>query len=179
MEPQEEIKKLQDAMKILNRKLNEIKELHDKQTGTTISSMSVSPEWPTESKETDKISPALVGCKNDLPPIGVDAKGYNFKYVSYPGILEQIKPLLKRYKLCVDQPLVWIDNNLFIITKIRHESGQWIRDKMFVSLPNRKETPSNKDYNQECGKAISYMRRYALESIMGIKGDKDEDYDAR
>ena len=132
--------------------------------------------WDTQSNEIDLISASLVNFQAKLTGFGLDSKGYNFKYASYPAIRAHVKPFLAEQSLAVKHTEDWQDGMMMIITTLHHSSGQWMRGRAPLFLPSRKEVPNNKEYYQEYGKAVSYVKRYALENILGIKGDK-EDYD--
>jgi len=127
-----------------------------------------------QSAEVIEIHAALSKSQADMPTLLVDSSGYSGKYVSLPGIIAHIRKPLTDNGLSYTQEINEFDGKYFLITTLRHSSGQWIRCKAPLFLPVRDEIPSNKDYNQECGKAISYMRRYSLESLLGLKGDKDD-----
>ena len=127
-----------------------------------------------QSIEIAEIHTALSKAQSDIPTLFVDSSGYSGKYVSLPGIIAHIRKPLTDNGLSYTQEINEFDGKYFLITTLRHSSGQWIRCKSPLFLPSRDEIPSNKDYNQECGKAISYMRRYSLESLLGLKGDKDD-----
>lgn len=135
-------------------------------------------DWQSQSSQVNELHEALCKAQADMPPLFVDSSGYTGKYVSLPGILAHIQKPLTDNGLSFTQEITEITNKPYIITTLRHSSGQWTRAKSPIFFPKRDEIPNNKDYNQECGKAISYMRRYALESLVGLKGDV-QDYDAR
>ena len=136
-------------------------------------------EWETQSDEIDQISSALVSFQANLTGFGFDSQGYNFKYASYPAIRSHVKPFLAKQALAVKHTEDWKDGMMLIITTLHHASGQFMRGRAPLFLPSRKDIPNNKEYYQEYGKAVSYVKRYALENILGIKADKDEEYDAK
>ena len=131
-------------------------------------------EWKFTSEQTDKLDAALVKVQGSLPQLTPDSKGYGFKYASLPLLVDLIKPYFFENDLRLEQALFYENNQLFLITSIKHASGQWTRDKGPIFAPKRSEVPSNKDYNQAVGTTITYMRRYALECMLGIKADKDD-----
>jgi hypothetical protein len=133
-------------------------------------------EFELQSKECNELNAALSKFQGDLPTVFTDDSGFKGKFLSFPGIVKHVKGHLKENCLSFTQDITEINLRLYVITTLRHASGQWHRAKSPVYLPKRDEIKSGQDYNQECGKAISYMRRYALESILGIKGDSS-DYD--
>lgn len=129
-----------------------------------------------QSDECSELNTALSTFQGDLPTVFTDDSGFKGKFLSFPGIIKHVKSYLKENNLSFTQDITELNLRLYIITTLRHSSGQWHKAKTPVYLPKRDEIKSGQDYNQECGKAISYMRRYALEAILGIKGDSS-DYD--
>lgn len=68
--------------------------------------------------------------------------------------------------LCVIQTIDTIDTRLFVVTTLAHSSGQWIRSHLPI-FPKVQDSPG-------IGAAITYARRSALSSIVGIT-QKDDD----
>lgn len=167
----QEIEKLKEGMRILNKKLS------DMQTKLDDNKQVESTEWKSQSDTVASLHDALCAAQMEMPPLVADSTGYNFKYSDLPAIINHIKSTLGKNGLCYTQEITDISNKTYVITTLRHSSGEWTRAKTPIFFPQRGE--STKDYNQECGKAISYMRRYALESILGIKGDDKLDYDRK
>ena len=116
----------------------------------------------------DKIGPALVAAMAEIPAIPKNAQAYGYKYATLDDILSVVKPVLAKHGLVLLQPL----SGDGLETIIMHESGQTVRN--VVSLPQMSE---NKKMNaaQAVGATITYFRRYALSSILGISNDEDTD----
>jgi ERF superfamily len=53
-----------------------------------------------------------------------------------------------------------------VVTRLMHSSGQWMEDSVSAMLPNGDP--------QAVGSAITYLRRYALQSIAGIAAEDDD-----
>jgi hypothetical protein len=53
-----------------------------------------------------------------------------------------------------------------VLTRISHSSGQWMEDRVSTLLPNGNP--------QAVGSAITYLRRYALQSVAGIAPEDDD-----
>jgi len=53
-----------------------------------------------------------------------------------------------------------------VLTRLLHTSGQWIEESVSAMLPNGDP--------QSVGSAISYLRRYALQSVAGIASEDDD-----
>lgn len=116
----------------------------------------------------DKIGPALVKAISEIPTIPKHAKAYGYNYATLDDILTIVKPILSKHKLAVIQPLCGDG----LETILMHSSGQCIRE--VVALP---EMGENKKMNaaQAVGATITYMRRYALSSMLCISTDEDSD----
>jgi len=111
---------------------------------------------------------SLSDFQNECPIIHKDTKGHNYTYADLPQIFSVINPLLKKHKLCFTQLL----ENDGIKTILFHvESGEQLES--FTQIPKVKLGNMN-DY-QAYGSGVTYFRRYALSSMLGIITDKDID----
>ena len=114
----------------------------------------------------------LADFQQDCPPILKDTEAFNYNYADLPAILEVINPLLKAHGLMFTQPLEYDQEVRFIRTILFHiESGETLESR--VDIPEVTLKAMN-DY-QALGSGITYMRRYALSSMLGIVTDKDTD----
>lgn len=111
---------------------------------------------------------ALSDFQNDCPIIHKDTKGHNYTYADLPQIFSVINPLLKKHKLCFTQLLQ--DNGIRTIL-FHVESGEQLES--FTSIPLVKLGAMN-EY-QSYGSGVTYFRRYALSSMLGLVTDKDTD----
>lgn len=141
---------------------------------------------------------ALADFQQEVPVILKDTSGHNYKYADLPAIDEVIKPLLKKHGLGVLQPLTTLANNdPAIKTIIYHvESGENIEDitplpkttleKVKVKKTNKTGAVVETEKFVVCGfeqmsepqaqgSIITYFRRYALSSTLGLITDKDTD----
>jgi hypothetical protein len=111
---------------------------------------------------------ALSDFQNECPIIHKDTKGHNYTYADLPQIFSVINPLLKKHKLCFTQLL----ENDGIRTILFHvESAEQIES--FTTIPLVKLGAMN-EY-QSYGSGVTYFRRYALSSLLGLVTDKDTD----
>lgn len=134
---------------------------------------------------------ALAEFQQDIPIIHKDSKGYNYSYTGLATIIETIKPLLKKHGLGFYQPL----HENSIITVVYHiESGESITSTSNIPIESleyvevlkkdnnnneikKLEIPGFEGMNkaQAYGSLITYFRRYALSSILGLVTDSDSD----
>jgi recombination protein, phage associated len=114
---------------------------------------------------------AISEFQQEVPVIHKDTQGFknNYTYASLPKIFEVINPLLKKHGLGFTQLL---EGNS-IRTIVYHL-------ETFETLESVAEIPQNVELGgmnkfQVLGSAITYFRRYALSSILGLVTDKDTD----
>jgi hypothetical protein len=112
---------------------------------------------------------ALADFQQEVPVIHKGTQGYGYSYADLPKIFEVINPLLQKNGLGFTQLI----NGQQIVTVLFHfESGESIESK--TDIPQGVQLKGMNDF-QVLGSAITYLRRYALSSILGIVTDKDTD----
>lgn len=112
---------------------------------------------------------ALANFQQEVPVIHKGTQGYGYSYADLPAIFEKINPLLKKHGLGFSQPMMG-DCLKTIIYHI--ESGETIES--LTQIPQGVQLKGMNDF-QVLGSAITYIRRYALSSILGLVTDKDTD----
>lgn len=119
-------------------------------------------------QEKTNLLKALAQFQYECPIIHKDTSGFNYTYADLPKIISTIVPLLKKNGLCFSQPL---DGNS-IRTIIYHvPSGESIESVTEIPLVEL----AKMNVYQSFGSGITYYRRYALSSILGLVTDKDID----
>ena len=91
---------------------------------------------------------------------------YKFKYATFANIIDKIKQPLSDNELSFTQ-LVNEDGS--VTTMLMHSSGEYISSTLLIQ---GEQTP------QGIGSTITYTKRYALSSILGICADDDDDANA-
>lgn len=100
---------------------------------------------------------------------------YSYKYLTLAGIIEIIrKPFAKNGLSFLQFPTVRKEGNsttVIIKTVIAHESGDTIENELSlpVTIGGRISDA------QAIGSAITYARRYSLQSLVGISADEEDD----
>jgi len=129
--------------------------------------------------ETKNIIKALFDFQQSCPAIKKEseAKGakFSYKYGGLPHIMEVIKPHLKKASLVVTQPIGYEDGGSFVKTIVAHSESGEVLDS-YLLIPNVEFAQMN--VVQSAGAVITYMRRYALMSILGLVTE-DDDTDAQ
>ena len=112
---------------------------------------------------------SLAEFQQEVPTIHKATQGYGYTYADLPKIFEVINPLLKKHGLGFTQLIHGTD----LITIIFHvESGETLESK--TNIPQNVALKGMNDF-QVLGSAITYLRRYALSSALGLVTDKDTD----
>ena len=112
---------------------------------------------------------ALAAFQQEAPQVLKDSKGYGYKYASLPQILKIITPYLKKHKLGFTQPL---EGDRIKTTIFHIDSGEF--QESYVNIPQGVELKGQNEF-QTLGSAITYLRRYALESALGLVSTEDSD----
>lgn len=112
-----------------------------------------------------KIAPALLNAQKE---IGCAVKGaenpfYNSKYAELSEVIRACKDALNNNGIFVLQPIV--EN--FVETVLVHESGEWVKCSLEI-------VSKDKNNPQAVGSAISYARRYGLQSLVFIPSEDDD-----
>lgn len=111
----------------------------------------------------------LAAFQQECPVIHKGTKGFNYTYADLSQILTVINPLLKKHNLGFTQ-LIMEDKIKTILFETKN--GEFIES--FISIPQNVKLNKMNEF-QVLGSAITYLRRYALSSILGIVTDKDTD----
>ena len=124
----------------------------------------------------DAIASALVQAIGELSDVrkGKEAKvqmksggSYGYKYADLADVLSSVRQTLSKHSLAVIQSPVSHDNDtVSIYTTIVHGSGQQMTFGP-LTLPAGRTA-------QETGSAITYGRRYALLSVLGLAAEDDD-----
>lgn len=115
---------------------------------------------------------AIADFQQEVPTIHKGTKGYGYSYADLPTIFEKINPLLKKHGLGFMQNLQSKEGITYLETAIFHvESGE--QSISNVAIPEVALKGMN-DY-QSFGSGVTYYRRYALSSALGLVTDIDND----
>ena len=114
----------------------------------------------------DEIATAMSLAQKDMGVALKDADAHHGKYADLASVVAAIKDPLANMGLSYTQFPIVNDDSAGVMTVLMHRSGQWIRS--FYTLPLvRRDVHS-------VGSAITYARRYALQSVAGIPADDDD-----
>jgi len=117
------------------------------------------------------IAPALLAAQKQMTFASKDSKNphYKTKYAGLPQVIDAIKGPLNDNGITFLQTPSFFgidDNKLVLVTRLQHESGEYIEDTATCPMP--KQDP------QGLGSAMTYLRRYSLAAICGLYQDDDD-----
>lgn len=92
---------------------------------------------------------------------------FKSKYLDINGLLAQLLPLLAKYKVCVTQPLCEVGGKPCLLTEVYDTEKNESITKGFMPLPDIQDP-------QKMGSAITYYRRYALQSLFLLQAQDDD-----
>ena len=116
----------------------------------------------------NELASALCNAQSQMGGAVKDSANPFFKssYADLTSVIKAIKQPFADNGLSYTQFPVSNENGVGVSTRLMHVSGQWI--EMEYTLPTVKKDP------QASGSAITYARRYALQSIAGIPTADDD-----
>jgi len=125
-------------------------------------------------KEEKSIYTDFMAVQKELPKLEKTAENpfFNSKYVPLDQIIEKVLPVLHKNNFTLVQRVSHIvagDNVIPALkTDLNHISGKAISDTMVLN--SKSDTDP-----QAQGSAITYARRYALVSMLGLATEEDDD----
>ncbi len=117
-----------------------------------------------QSTEVNELFASLSKAQGEMPSAQANCHNPYFKskYASLTGLVSASRPSLTKYGLCVIQHQV-IDDETgteYLCTTLGHSSGQFINSHMKIAPP--------KPDVQALGSYLSYIKRYAYASLVGV-----------
>jgi len=123
------------------------------------------------------LATALSKAQGEIVDATKDKAAHKYKYADLGQILNIVRPLFCKHGLAFTQlPTKFVADNginyVSLETVLMHDSGEWLSSDYVMPV----ETPKGMSMAQAYGSVITYARRYALASIVGIT---QEDNDAQ
>lgn len=130
--------------------------------------MNIENLWTSE--EFDAVMSGLFEFQQKVKPVVKESvnPGFRSKYADLAAIQEEIAEPLRESGLIYSQSPVGRGEVVTILSHV--ESGQWLMSRLDL-------VPDNATA-QQSGSAITYAKRYALCSILGLRLDSDDDGNA-
>ena len=122
----------------------------------------------THSEQINEIAAAIAKAQGQIKGASKDANNpfFKSKYADLASVWDACRAALAVNGLAVIQSPSAIGTSVSVDTLLAHASGQWIAGT--VSVTAREDTP------QAIGSAVTYLRRYALQSFVGVAPEDDD-----
>lgn len=123
------------------------------------------------SEQLSEFAEAFAKAQGELanPPKNKVNPHFNSRYVDLSDGLDVIRKTFSKHNLAIIQGTSFENEITILTTRVLHKSGQWMEWTYPVS---------GLDTHQKMGSAMTYARRYALFSIVGVAGEDDDDGNA-
>lgn len=127
------------------------------------------------SERIDDLTAALAAARPQFPAIRRnktvtvrrrDGGTYTFTYATLDTILDAVCPVLGAHGLALVCGVATADGTVRVTTRLAHASGQWVETALAVPQPATL---------QELGSAVTYLKRYAINALLAIEGETDDD----
>jgi hypothetical protein len=126
-----------------------------------------------QSETIGELAKALAQAQGEMHAASKDATNPHFKnrYADLASVWDACRAPLARHGLSVSQlPSRREDGSVLLTTLLMHSSGEFIGS--YLSARPAQENP------QVIGSILTYLRRYALASIVGVVSGEDDDAEA-
>jgi hypothetical protein len=117
-----------------------------------------------------EIAQALLKAQAEFPLVKKEDSNpfFKSKYAGLPTVLEAVLPILIKNGIVLSQSPITNGDRIGVRTFLIHtESGEFLDSEFTMAL--------SKNDPQGAGSAITYARRYAIISILGLNVDEDDD----
>ena len=121
-----------------------------------------------QSESIKNLAAAMAAAQSEM---GAAIKGasnpfFKSKYADLGSVIQAVKAPFAAHGLSYVQFPVSGESSVGVTTRLMHSSGEWLEQEYFI--------PLGKMDAQAAGSAITYARRYALQSIAGIPAEDDD-----
>jgi hypothetical protein len=123
----------------------------------------------TKSDSIQTLMPALLKAQT---LIGGAKKGasnpyFKSKYADFGSVLEACKDILNDNGITILQPHGISEFGPYVETLLVHSSGEWVSSRTLVTVAKQNDP-------QALGSAITYARRYGLQSMLSMPAEDDD-----
>lgn len=127
-----------------------------------------------QSESIDLIASALLKAARQLTAVQHDRRSAGparNRYATLDAILLAVVPVLADVGITLQQGVTGCGGESGLTTQLTHDSGQWLRSTVTVPIG---EPPKGATMIQCVGIHTTYLRRYALLSILGLTTTEDD-----
>lgn len=116
------------------------------------------------------LSDALSAAQGEFPRILKDkiavTPKYSYAFADISDVIAAVAPVLSRHGLCQLQRFAIREGQQLLVTELRHKA-ECISSEMILPLAGLDP--------QGIGKVLTYYRRYALQALLGVAAERDDD----
>lgn len=127
---------------------------------------------PKQSASLSKIAAALSKAQGQMINAEKDAKGNYGKYATLAATWDVIRKPLSDNEIAIYQRILMVEGKPTMATMLIHSSGEFLDD---CELELKFDTDGRKNAMQAMGSAVTYARRYSLQSVTGVAPTDDDD----
>jgi hypothetical protein len=123
----------------------------------------------TQTENIADLSAALVKAQGEIEGASKSATNPHLKsrYADLSAVWDACRGPLTKNGLAIVQMPRYFENEMRLVTRIVHSSGQWLEDDGFPLLLGKQDM-------QGLGSATTYARRYGLMAAVGIAPEDDD-----
>lgn len=125
---------------------------------------------PEMSKDIADIAGALSQAQAELESAKKTESGYGYNYSNLAEVISSSRPVLAKHGLAVTQLVGNTNENVSVTTILTHKSGQFFKSIATIPLVEMKGC----NVAQRAGASLSYLRRYAYQSIIGQPSEDND-----
>lgn len=121
-----------------------------------------------QSEQINELAAALAAAQGEITGALKDSSNpfFKSKYADLAACWDACRAALSSHGLCVMQPTIDKDGQVYVVTTLAHSSGQWMRGWLPVRTKD--------DSAQGQGSGLTYARRYALAGMVGLAQIDDD-----
>jgi hypothetical protein len=129
------------------------------------------------SETINELATALAKAQAELVSAKKDSRGHGYNYSDLATVIEEARKVLPKHGLSFSQLVGSGDTDrVSVNTILLHSSGQFISSEASIKIPDMRGVNDT----QKAGAALSYLRRYSLQAILGMASeDTDASTDSR
>jgi hypothetical protein len=137
-----------------------------------------------KSDQINELATALAKAQAELTSAKKDSKGHGYNYSDLATVIEEAKKVLPKHGLSFTQLVgktsstIDYESNgtmnvletIGVTTILLHSSGQFISSEGSIRIPEMRGVNDT----QKAGAALSYLRRYSLQAILGMASEDND-----
>lgn len=123
---------------------------------------------PLQSVETSELVKAFSQAQGEFKGAKKETVNPFFKshYADFASVWDAVRDSLSKYKLAVSQHIIPVGEKHYVVTVLRHESGQFLSSYYPII--------SQKPDAQGFGSGTTYSKRYSLQTLLCVASDDDD-----